>query len=89
MNKINYYLRKNPLTTLEENKFMANISQKDTQWQEGVIEHMMKRNNTSIEKTEARIKEADISRLYDYETRSFGLAFTAGGLMGLHGKNLI
>ncbi|MDC7218450.1 MAG: DUF3622 domain-containing protein, partial [Spirochaetales bacterium] len=46
MNKINYYLRKNPLTTSEENKFMANISQKDTQWQEGVIEHMMKRNTT-------------------------------------------
>ncbi|MBN2626023.1 MAG: hypothetical protein JXA95_05100 [Spirochaetales bacterium] len=46
MNKINYFLRKNPLSTSEENLFMAGIGRKDTQRQDDVIRHMMKRNTT-------------------------------------------
>jgi len=44
MNKINYFLRKNPLSTSEENLFMAGIGRKDTQRQDDVIRHMMKQN---------------------------------------------
>ncbi|MBN2625682.1 MAG: hypothetical protein JXA95_03365, partial [Spirochaetales bacterium] len=46
MNKINYFLRKNPLTSSDGNLFMAAVGKKDTQRQKEVIEHMMKRNTT-------------------------------------------
>jgi len=46
MSRINYYLRKNPLATSENNQFMARISKKDTLRQAEVIKHMMKRNTT-------------------------------------------
>jgi len=46
MNKINYFLRKNPLTSSDENLYMAAVGKKDTQREKEVIENMMKRNTT-------------------------------------------
>ena len=39
-------MRKNPLTSSDENLYMASVGKKDTQRQKEVIEHMMKRNTT-------------------------------------------
>jgi len=46
MSRINYYLRKNPLATSEENQFMACMGKKDTLRQPEVVKHMMIRNTT-------------------------------------------
>ena len=163
MNRINYFLRKNPLTSSDENLYMASVGKKDTQRQKDVIEHMMKRNTTisrqdimivldlleetvmdlvlngfpvitdlfkarmsirggftsfddefdkgrhrmclnlnpskkfreemertaTVEKTEHRSLDRELSRIYDYATRRYTTDFTAGGLIGVHGKNLL
>lgn len=46
MSNMNYYLRKNPLSTSDENRYMACVSKKDTLRQSQVVEHMLKRNTT-------------------------------------------
>jgi hypothetical protein len=46
MKKINYYLRKNQLSTSEENRYMACIKNKETLYQEDLINVMLGKNTT-------------------------------------------
>jgi len=52
--KIHYYLRENPLTTGEENRFMAGIDKKETLTQERLIT-LMTSKNTTVSRQEIRI----------------------------------
>ena len=46
MKKISYYLSENPLTTSEENPYMARVKTKDTLNQDDLIRAMLKKNTT-------------------------------------------
>lgn len=46
MNGMNYYLRKNPLTTDSDLPYMARVARKETLYQDGVIDRMLKKNTT-------------------------------------------
>ena len=52
--KIHYYLRENPLTTGDENRFMAGIDKKETLTQERLIT-LMTSKNTTVSRQEIRI----------------------------------
>lgn len=99
-NKINYHLRKNPLTSSDENLFMACVGKKDTQRQDAVIEHMMKRNTTISKQDICGVGLPVVLDLFKARVSIRG-GFTSfddefektehktGSLIGIHGKNLM